>query len=170
MKRVLIGPNGSLNDVVAPGQEFPVHPSLQWIDAPDDVSSAKYFWNGSSVMPIIIPLAEKQESKKNEINARRDVELVKNITVNNHDWQADKDSQNLIMDAVQAHALGLGLPSMWRTADNINVTITDVQQLVDIVSAIKTRTESVYYHSWVKKAAIDAADADTIDSITWDSI
>lgn len=38
MKKALVQ-NGQIFDIVEVGAEFPVHPSLAWLDAPDDVSS-----------------------------------------------------------------------------------------------------------------------------------
>jgi hypothetical protein len=37
MKKALVQ-NGQIFDIVNPGEEFEVHPSLVWMDAPDDVS------------------------------------------------------------------------------------------------------------------------------------
>jgi hypothetical protein len=49
MKRVLIA-DGRLCDIVQPGAEFPVHQSMQWVDASDDVSHATHEWNGVAVV------------------------------------------------------------------------------------------------------------------------
>jgi hypothetical protein len=49
MKRVLVA-DGNLFDIVQPGAEFPVHQSMQWVDAPDDVSHATHELDGIAVV------------------------------------------------------------------------------------------------------------------------
>jgi hypothetical protein len=49
MKRVLIA-DGRLCDIVQPGADFPVHQSMQWVDAPDDVSPATHEWDGAALV------------------------------------------------------------------------------------------------------------------------
>lgn len=50
MKRALIElETGRICDIVAPGQEFPVAASLQWVDAPDDVSHDTHEFVGGVV-------------------------------------------------------------------------------------------------------------------------
>lgn len=49
MKRALIA-DGRLCDIVAAGAEFPAHPSMQWVDCPDDTSHATHQWDGAAVV------------------------------------------------------------------------------------------------------------------------
>lgn len=51
MKKALIhAETGRLCDIVAPGAEFPVHPAMRWVDAPDDVSHATHHWDGAAIV------------------------------------------------------------------------------------------------------------------------
>ncbi len=58
MKRVLVY-DGGLCDIVAPGFEFPVHPSMQWVDAPDDVAHDTHHWDGMAVVSNPAPRADE---------------------------------------------------------------------------------------------------------------
>ncbi len=60
MKKVLIHPDtGRLCDIVAPGAEFPVHPAMQWVDAPDDVAHDTHHWDGMAVVSNSAPPADE---------------------------------------------------------------------------------------------------------------
>jgi len=39
-------------EVVDAGQEFEVHPNLQWHDCPDNVESFKYWWKDNTFKPL----------------------------------------------------------------------------------------------------------------------
>lgn len=62
MKRVLIEQaTDRLCDIVAVGQEFPVAPGLQWVDAPDDVSHDTHEFVGGAVVLKAPPVLSPQE-------------------------------------------------------------------------------------------------------------
>lgn len=64
MKRALIGPAPALtiNDIVATvDDEFPVHPDLQWVDAPDDVSPVLYEYDGTGFVLKVPPPPTRPE-------------------------------------------------------------------------------------------------------------
>ena len=52
MKKALCEASGRVAQIVAVGQEFPVHPSVVWRDADDGVTE-QYIWNGTQfVAPV----------------------------------------------------------------------------------------------------------------------
>lgn len=112
-------------------------------------------------MPTIIkiatkPLSEIKAAKRAQIERDRDVACYADITVNGHAWQADPRSQSLMATAILLAQAGVYTPSVWRTADNVNVPVT-LQDLVLIAGSIAARTQTVYAASWARKAALEAA-------------
>lgn len=62
MKRVLIGPGQRINDIVDPVDEFEVHPSLLWVDGPDDVSPNTHDYDGETFVlrPPVVPPTKRE--------------------------------------------------------------------------------------------------------------
>lgn len=61
MKRALIQ-GERICDIVNPGQEFEVHPSLQWVDVADDTTSQDTYNNGViKYQPPVISAVEQWE-------------------------------------------------------------------------------------------------------------
>jgi len=52
---------------------------------------------------------------------------------------------------------GLPLPTEWRDADNSNMSISTLADLLAIAGAIGAQTQAAYAWSWATKAAIDTA-------------
>lgn len=102
-------------------------------------------------------LAESKAAKKRRIEAERDAACVANVTVGDHVWQADKRSQELLGQAISLAQVGLPLPPVWRDADNNDVPITSIADLLAIAGAIAHQTQTAYATAWARKAAVDAA-------------
>ena len=54
MKKALCEPSGRVAQIVVVGAEFPVHPSLVWVDATDDITT-NHVWNGSTFIAPVPP-------------------------------------------------------------------------------------------------------------------
>lgn len=108
-------------------------------------------------------LAEAKDAKKIQIEAERDAKVVQDVFVHGRRWQADKRSQELLASVITIASAGCPLPSVWRDADNNDMPITDISQLLAIAGAIAAQTQAAYAESWARKAAVDAAT--TIDEV-----
>lgn len=102
-------------------------------------------------------LDEVKVAKKRQIEADRDAQCTANVTANGHTWQADKLSQELLGQAITLAQAGLPLPPVWRDADNNDVPITSIADLLAISGAIAQQVQTAYATSWARKAAVDAA-------------
>jgi hypothetical protein len=108
-------------------------------------------------------LAEHKAAKKRQIEADRDAAATANVTVNDHVWQADKRSQDLLGQAIALAQAGLPLPPVWRDADNNDMPVTSIADLLAIAGAIAAQVQTAYQTAWARKAAVDAAK--TLDEI-----
>ncbi|TCS72094.1 uncharacterized protein DUF4376 [Sulfuritortus calidifontis] len=96
-------------------------------------------------------------AKRERINAERDAKCVADVTVHDRRWQADKRSQELLAQAVSLAQAGLPLPAVWRDADNNDMPVTSIADLLAIAGAIAQQVQAAYAESWARKAAVDAA-------------
>lgn len=108
-------------------------------------------------------LAEAKAAKKRQIEAERDAACEQPVTALGRTWDADKRSQELLNGAIALAQAGGPLPSVWRDADNNDMPITDISQLLAIAGAIAAQTQAAYATSWARKVAVDAAT--TIDEV-----
>lgn len=102
------------------------------------------------------PLTTLKREKHVTIERERDAACYADITVNGHAWQADPRSQSLMATAVLLAQAGVYTPSVWRTADNVDVPVT-LQALVLIAGSIAAQTQAAYAASWARKQALEAA-------------
>jgi len=102
-------------------------------------------------------LAEHKAAAVATVIANRDTKRYTNVTALGHTWQADQTSKDLLSDAINLAQAGLPLPTEWRDADNTNMTITSITDLLAIAGAMATQTQAAYAWSWGKKGAIETA-------------
>lgn len=102
-------------------------------------------------------LADAKAAKKRQIEAEREAQCVRSVTVNGHTWQADKRSQELLGQAISLAQAGGALPPVWRDADNNDMPVTSIADLLAIAGAIAQQVQTAYATSWARKAAVDAA-------------
>jgi len=102
-------------------------------------------------------LAEVKHAKLDQITKDRNTALAQSVTVHGRPWQADAESQRNLSNEILTASAGVFLTPVWRDANNDNMTITDIQQLVDIAAAMKLQTLTAYQTSWARKAAVEAA-------------
>lgn len=156
MKKALIDPNGIL--VQVEDTEFAVADPFYWIDVADDVTPATHIWDGISiVIKPPIPLNQVKNEKITSIIAARDAACLLDVSALGTQWQADERSQKLLGDAITLATAGLPLPTVWRDANNVNLPITSIGQLLDIAGSMAIQTQAAYARSWLLKTQIEAA-------------
>lgn len=96
-------------------------------------------------------------AKKRQIEAERDAACVQPVHALGRTWDADKRSQELLASAITIAQAGGALPPVWRDANNDNMTVTSITDLLSIASAIAAQVQTAYAQSWARKAAVDAA-------------
>jgi len=126
-----------------------------------------------AIAPYVAPprfttLADAKVGVTADIVTARDVARFANVDATiggiSHSWQADASSLALLNGAVSLAQAGGALPPVWRTADNINVTIATLADLVAIADAISTQTNNAYAKSWTLKGQIDAVTITTTEA------
>lgn len=108
-------------------------------------------------------LDERKAAKKRQIEAVRDAVCVQPVHALGRTWQADKRSQELLASAVTIAQAGGPLPAVWRDAENNDMPVTSLADLLAIAGAIAEQTQAAYSDSWARKAAVDAAT--TLDEV-----
>lgn len=128
--------------------------------------------DGHSIRPYEPSLATLKESKKVEIEQWRDEVCAGGVTATvggvQHIWQSDARSQALLGNCITLAGAGaIPCPPVWRSAENINVSVT-LDDLKLIAGTIAAVTQQAFAHSWLLKAQLDAAQTvQEIDSIAW---
>lgn len=112
------------------------------------------------VVPLPTKVADekfkaRKLQEKVKIDQQRDAMRWVNVTAHNRLWQADQNSKALLLDAITLALAGLPLPKEWRDADNSNMAITSLDDLLTIAKAMADQTHDAYTWSWEKKAAIE---------------
>lgn len=70
MKFALIEPSGRIAEIAT--EAFPVHPSLRWIECPDD-TTARHVWDGSAfAAPPPPPVLERPRDLAAELDALKE--------------------------------------------------------------------------------------------------
>lgn len=125
--------------------------------------------NGLSLsLPSDVQLSRKKDSKLIEIETERDKACVQNVVAGGYTWQVDTRSQSLIRDAIARSYRGKGLPPVWRSADNVNVPLTDVAQLEAIEDAVALNVQQAYARSWQRKESVaNAKTIQEVEAIVW---
>jgi hypothetical protein len=94
---------------------------------------------------------------RQRVTMMRDGEASANVTAHSRPWQSDKTSRELVGQALALAQAGAPLPPVWRDADNNDMAISTVADLVAIATAMAVQVQVAYATSWARKAAIDAA-------------
>lgn len=115
-----------------------------------------------------LTLDEVKAVRRFAVEGNRDIEIAKNVTAHARPWQADRRSQELLGQAISLAQAGLPLPAAWRDANNSNMTISTIADLLAIAGAIAAQTQTAYAKSWDLKAQIDAATTTAeVEAIIW---
>lgn len=158
MKKALIDYRGIVAQVESPENVFPVGEPSYWVDCQDDVIAYTWAYNGETfIPPEDTSLSNAIAVKLSQIESDRDAACVANVGAHGRTWQADKTSQELLGQAITLASAGLPLPAEWRDADNNNMAITTIGDLLVIAGAIAYQVQVSYATSWMRKAAVDAA-------------
>jgi hypothetical protein len=110
------------------------------------------------VTPFVLTLADAIAAKLIQIERDRDFACIANVTAHGRTWQADSRSQSLLGQAIMLASAGLPLPAVWRDADNGDMAITGIADLLAIAGAIAAQVQTAYAVSWARKAAVESAD------------
>lgn len=113
--------------------------------------------NLAATRPEALLLAEAKAAKIVEIEAARDAACNANAAALGYTWQADARSQTLLNAAINLAQAGLPLPAAWRSADNTNMPVTALADLLAIAGVIAVQTQAAYAQSWARKAEVEAA-------------
>jgi len=123
--------------------------------AGDNFDYARYLsWiaEGNTPEPVDPPT---REEKLTTIERERDATCITSVTALGRAWQADARSQQLLNAAITLAQAGLPLPTVWRDADNSDLPVTGLADLLAIAGAIAAQVQAAYAASWAAKAALD---------------
>jgi len=101
--------------------------------------------------------------KLKEIENEKLITRYQDVAVNGHIYQADKESQLLLNEAITLANAGLPVPEHWIDKDNVQVPITGISDLVAIAAAIKINVNNAIFTARNKKDLLLIAD--TIEDI-----
>ena len=149
MKRALIDPSGRIAQVEA--VDFPVAAPFFWVDCPDGCTPEAWCY-----APAIgcIPAQPTRAEQIAQIERERDASCVANVIANGRTWQADQRSQALLGQAITLAGAGLPLPTVWRDADNQDIPVASLADLLAIAGAIADHVQAAYSASWAAKASL----------------
>lgn len=117
---------------------------------------------------VIQTLAVAAAARYAYIDAMREAACEMDVSALGHAWQCDRRSRDLLNGAISLAQSGLPLPAVWRSSDNVNVTITALSDLLAIAGAVAVQVQAAYVHSWALKAQVAAAiDISTIEGVIW---
>lgn len=173
MKKALIFQN-QIHDIVAVGSEFPVSPEMQWVDAPDDVSSQTHqVVAGVIALKPPKPLAEIKASKLAQLDTARDAAERANVTVGGKVYSASESFQAKVSRAINQSGRGrpiAGAADAWRTADMQPVVMT-AALLNQIEDTITAQSATAWARFGLRFDALDAAfkanDRVALDAVVW---
>lgn len=155
MKKALVDERNLVAEVV--DTTFPVAGPFHWEDCPNDCVAYQWEWKDGSCSEISPDIPAIKESKVRTVEHTREVKRYVNISALGREWQADANSQDLLGKAISLATAGLPLPTVWRDADNSNMPINSINDLLAIAGAMAVQTQAAYAWSWAKKAEIEAA-------------
>lgn len=123
---------------------------------------------GGELTPCIDALTIARSRKIAEIEAARDAACFADVTAHAKQWQADSRSQELLWKSITLAQAGLPLPPVWRAADNSNMPIASLADLLAIVGEIALQAQAAYERSWLLKGqAAAATDVQQVELIVW---
>ena len=112
-----------------------------------------------------LTIEEVRRQRLDMVEGYRNTSTNKDVYALGTRWQADERSQKLLGNAITLAIAGLPLPPMWRDADNNNVEITSINQLLAIAGAMAIQTQAAYEQSWTLKREIEVASFDDIPNL-----
>lgn len=158
MKRALIDYQNTVVQVEPLGGDFAVASDFHWRDCPDECVAYVWTWDGNTFAPPPGPSLDSVRALKlAQITKDRDAACFADATALGHLWQADSRSQQMLASAILLAQAGVYTPTVWRDANNVDVPIANVAQLVAIAGAMAAQTQAAYAQSWARKQALEAA-------------
>lgn len=89
------------------------------------------------------------------INELRDSACAANVMAHGRPWQVDPRSRDLLNDAITRALAGRPLPPVWRDADNEDMSIEDIEDLLAITDTLAANVQNAYMTSWARKASLE---------------
>ena len=176
MPFALIEPSGRVAQIVADGEDFEVHPQLQWAACDGSVTTEHTYAGGIFTGPAMPSLAERRRARRDEVNAERD--RLQHLGVpyafpdpvtGTIDTRNSDDMANIL--GLHQAALGLmaAAPDVvfcsFRDAEDQDHDLTPTQ-MAALYQAVMARRTALYQHGWTLKGQIEAAaDAAALDAI-----
>ena len=126
------------------------------VEAPAECGIGWSYSAGVFIAPPV-DLAQAKAAKLLEIERDRDAACVMSVVALGRTWQADDRSQKLLGNEINLAMAGLSLTPVWRDADNNDMPVTGLADLLAIAAAMKAQTRAAYFSSWARKQALEAA-------------
>jgi hypothetical protein len=124
--------------------------------------------DGMIVINTDAMLAAARAVQALEIEHARDAACYASVTVFDRIWQADARSQELLGLSITLAQAGLPLPAVWRDAENSDMPITALPDLLAIAGMMAAQTQAAYEKSWGLKEQVAAATTvEDIAAVTW---
>lgn len=172
MKKALVG-DGKVLDVKDVGEEYLVHPSWEWMDAPDEVQRGWVVDDGQVLEPELPTLDQVKAAQRAAIEAARDAAELDGFTYLGKPIDTDRDSVLRILTAASAAqaaiAAGQGeaFSLDWTCADDTTLTMT-AEEVAAMPLALAQQKNTLHQAARTKKASIAAAASRAaVRAITW---
>ena len=88
-KAIHSGDEGRISDICEPGQEFPINPSLEWIDVADDTTTQDT-WDGTQVVKYVPHVPDYAELRRGTYPSIGDQLDMLWHAIDTGDWTAAK--------------------------------------------------------------------------------
>jgi hypothetical protein len=123
----------------------------------------------ASITAYALSLADARTERKRYINDERDKAINGGASYGGNTYDTDKESRSNLTSTHSGVNDGWPLPEgfAWRTSDNIDIPFTSTE-VNGLAHAMLDHVNFQYGKSWIKKAAIDAAeDVAAVSAIVW---
>lgn len=127
------------------------------LEVPKRPSPLHVWLNGEWVVDLSAQIEAARKVKLDIIVKERNVECESTISAHGRPWQADKRSTELLNNAITMASVGGMLPPVWRDANNSDMQITSLADLVAIATSIQQNVQLAYTRSWARKMVLQQA-------------
>lgn len=154
------------------------HPKLGWIPftaSPDDMEKHgrdiyTQILQTGDVAEYVAPVVSNEElilKYREKVNRWRDEQEIAGVIHNTHNWDTTPQSREKISTAILGFQAGIPIPEgfYWTSADDVNVPVSDLSELVGILGAIIQRGNEIHQEQRTAKGLIENA-ADEAEMIT----
>jgi hypothetical protein len=162
-KLALLNPDNTVNDIANYIGDHPfenVFSKYKVIDITNNDQPIAKDWNyheedNSFTEPVTLEYSKIIKLK--QIDSDAQVTMYQDVIVNDHVFQGDQLSQDLLSKAINLTLAGLPLPLAWIDKSNIQVPITNLADLISIAAPMQINVQTAKLTANVKKVAVVAA-------------